>query len=77
MNGNFHAEEMFGFAEYSKDSKFYGVENEKVIAKMKDKVKGIPMVDFVGLNPKMYSFKKIVVFVMEKIKELIKMLSGK
>lgn len=49
---------MFDFGECLKDSKFYDVENEKVIAKMKDKTKSIPMVDFVGLNPKMYSFKK-------------------
>ena len=35
--------------------KFYGSQNEKVVDKMKDEQKGIPINKFVGLKSKMHS----------------------
>lgn len=51
MNEDFHVKEIFGFREYWKDLKFCKVTNEKFTAKMKDEVKGFPIIDFVGLKP--------------------------
>ena len=48
--------EHFDFAEYPKTSRFYDPQNNKVVGKMKDEVKGQPILEFVGLRPKMYSF---------------------
>ena len=46
---------LFDFSNFSKDSKFYGSQNEMVVGKMKDEQKGIPITKFVGLKSKMHS----------------------
>ena len=46
----------FDFSVYNKNSGFYDPTNKKVIAKMKDKIKGVPILEFVGLRSKMYSY---------------------
>ena len=50
---------MFDFSNYSKDSKFFDLTNEKGIGKMKDEFGGVIVHKFVGLKSKMYSMKKI------------------
>ena len=52
---------MFDFSNYSKDSKFFDETNKKVIGKMKDDFGGVIVIEFVGLNSKMYSIKKLMV----------------
>ena len=51
--------DLFGFSNYSKDSKYFNETNEKVIGKMKDEFGGVTVVEFVGLKSRMYSMKKI------------------
>ena len=46
----------FDFASYDKKSPFYDPTNNKVIGKFKDETLGKPVIEFVGLRPKMYSF---------------------
>ena len=46
----FEDKSLFDFSDYPKDSRFYDPINKKVIGKMKDKVKGIMMDEFVGLK---------------------------
>ena len=53
--------EMFDFSNYATKSKYYNNSNKLVIGKMKLKMKkdetgGVVIEEFVGLNPKMYSF---------------------
>jgi len=48
----------FDNSDYAEDSKFYGKTNKKVIGKFKDEACGIPIIDFVGLRSKMYSYVK-------------------
>ena len=48
--------EHFDFASYEKTSPFYDASNNKVIGKFKDEANGKPIIEFVGLRPKMYSF---------------------
>ena len=48
--------EFFDFASYDKKSPFYDPTNNKVIGKFKDETLGKPIIEFVGLRPKMYSF---------------------
>ena len=48
--------EMFDFINYSTKSKYYDDSNKLVIGKIKDKTGGVPIKEFVGLKPKMYSF---------------------
>ena len=50
---------LFDFRNYSKDSKFFDDTNKKVIGKIKDEFGGIIATEFVGLNSKIYSIKKI------------------
>ena len=50
---------LFDFSNYSKVSKFFYETNKKVIGKMKDEFGGVIVSEFVGLNSKMYSMKKI------------------
>ena len=45
------------YSDYSKDSKFYFGENKKTIGKFKDETAGQPIISFVGLKSKMYSYK--------------------
>ena len=54
----FKWKDLFDFSNYSKDSKFYDDANKKVIGKMKDEYGGV-IDQFVGLNSKMYSIRKI------------------
>ena len=54
----FKWKDLFGFSNYSKDSKFFDDAN-KIIGKMKDEFGGIIAAQFVGLKSKMYSIKKI------------------
>ena len=55
----FKWKELFDFSNYSKDSKFYEDANKNVIAKMKDEYGGVIIDQFIGLESKMYSIKKI------------------
>ena len=52
---------MFDFSNYPKDSKFFNETNKKVIGKMKDEFGGVIEDEFVGLNSKTYSKKKLMV----------------
>ena len=54
----FKWKDLFGFSNYSKDSKFFDETNKKVIGKMKDEFGGVIVSEFVGLKSKMYSIKK-------------------
>ena len=49
---------LFDNSDYPKDSPFYDNTNKKVIGKFKDEAAGIPIVEFVGLRSKMYSYMK-------------------
>ena len=56
---DFHKDkEMFDNSDYSEESPFFEKTNEKVIGKFKDEAAGIPIIEFVGLRSKMYSYKK-------------------
>ena len=48
--------EHFDFASYDRSSPFYDNTNNKVIGKFKDEASGRPIIEFIGLRPKMYSF---------------------
>ena len=48
--------EMFDFSNYSTKSKYYDYSKNLVFGKMKDETAGVAVEDFVGLNPKMYSY---------------------
>ena len=48
---------LFDNSDYPKSSKFYFDENKKVIGKFKDEAAGEPIVEFIGLKSKMYSYK--------------------
>ena len=50
--------EKFDFSNFNENSEFYDPTNKRVIGKMKDETAGIPIVEFVGLRSKMYSFIK-------------------
>ena len=47
--------ELFDTSEYAQDHPLYSLMNQKVLGKMKDETHGIPIQEFVGLRPKMYS----------------------
>ena len=53
--------DLFDFSNYSKDSKIFDETNKKVIGKMKDEFGGVIVEEFVGLNSKMHSMKKLMV----------------
>ena len=57
-NDLYKKKDLFGNSDYSIDSPFYFKENKKVIGKMKDEAAGIPIVEFIGLKSKMYSYTK-------------------
>ena len=48
--------EMFDFSNYLAKLKYCDNANKLVIEKMKNKTGGVAIEEFVGLNPKMYSF---------------------
>ena len=48
--------EKFDWSGFAKDSEFFDKTNEKVLGKMKDETHGNPIIEFVGLKPKMYSY---------------------
>ena len=50
--------EKFDNSDYPEDSKYFFKENKKVIGKFKDEAAGIPVVEFIGLRSKMYSYIK-------------------
>ena len=62
----------FDFSDYNKNSGFYDPTNKKVIGKMKDETKGVPIVEFVGLRSKMYSYVQNEDITCKKAKELKK-----
>jgi len=49
---------LFDNSDYPKDSPFFDCSNKKVIGKFKDEAAGMPIVEFVGLRSKMYSYIK-------------------
>ena len=51
-------EEIFDNSDYPQDSQFFDSTNKKVIGKFKDKAAGMPIVEFIGLRSKMYSYVK-------------------
>ena len=48
--------ELFDNSDYKPDSPFFDDNNKKVIGKFKDEAAGVPIVEFVGLKSKMYSY---------------------
>ena len=48
--------ELYDLADYPSDHFLHDMTNNKVIGKFKDETKGEPIVEFIGLRPKMYSF---------------------
>ena len=50
------SKDLFDNSDYSKSSKFFLDENKKVIGKFKDEAAGNPIISFVGLKSKMYSY---------------------
>ena len=49
--------EYFDFASFPKNHKYYDSQNNKIIGKFKDEANGAQITEFVGLRPKMYSYK--------------------
>ena len=49
---------MFGNSDYPIDSPYHDVKNKNVIGKFIDEAAGVPIVEFVGLRSKMYSYVK-------------------
>ena len=50
----FKHKHLFDLSNYTKDSKFFDTVNERVIRKMKDKFKGIPINKFIESKSRMY-----------------------
>ena len=48
--------DLYDLADYPSEHFLYDTTNNKVIGKFKDETKGEPIVEFIGLRPKMYSF---------------------
>ena len=48
---------MFDNSDYSEESPSFDKTNEKVNGKFKDEAAGIPIIEFVGLRSKMYSYR--------------------
>ena len=49
-------EKYFDFCEYPKTNPFFDEKNKLVVGFFKDEAKGLPISEFVGLRPKMYSY---------------------
>jgi len=56
LNNECKTERLFDFSSLPPDHLCYNVDNKKVIGKFKDETSGDPILEFVGLRPKMYSF---------------------
>ena len=50
--------DLYDTSDYPKDHFLHSMENKKVLGKMKDECAGKPIIEFVGLRPKMYSVLK-------------------
>ena len=50
--------EKFDNSDYPENSPFFDNTNKKVIGKFKDEAAGVPIVEFIGLRSKMYSYMK-------------------
>ena len=50
--------EMFDNSDYPEDSPYYCNDNKKVVGKFKDEACGVPIIEFIGLKSKMYSYIK-------------------
>ena len=48
--------EMFDFSNYSTKSKYYNNSNKLMVSKMEDETAGVPIKEFVGWKPKIYSY---------------------
>ena len=48
----------FDNSDYAKDSPYFDAANKRVIGKFKDEAAGVPIVEFIGLRSKMYSYVK-------------------
>jgi len=48
--------ELFDNSDYPNSSKYFSNDNKKVIGKLKDEAAGKPILEFVGLKSKMYSY---------------------
>ena len=48
---------LYDTSNYPQDHPLYSAVNKKVIGKFKDETGGLPITEFVGLRPKMYSIK--------------------
>ena len=48
----------FDNSDYSENSSYFNKTNKKVIGKFKDEAAGVPVVEFIGLRSKMYSYMK-------------------
>ena len=51
----FENKDLFDYIDYPKDSPYFDPTNKKVVGKFKCETKGAPIIEFVGLRPKMYS----------------------
>ena len=49
------SKDKYDFSDYPKDHPLYGELNKKILGKMKDECAGIPIAEYVGLRPKLYS----------------------
>jgi hypothetical protein len=54
-----HNKEVYDFSEYPIDHILYDKKNSAVIGKFKDETAGKPIIEFVGLKPKMYGIRTI------------------
>ena len=50
--------QIFDNSDYEEKSPFFDKTNNKVIGKFKDEAAGVPIIEFVGLRSKMYSYQK-------------------
>ena len=55
-NNSRSIERLFDFSSLPPEHPCYNVQNKKVIGKFKDETAGDPILEFIGLRPKMYSF---------------------
>ena len=48
----------YDFSDYPMDNQYHYDSNKKVITKFKDDCSSVPITEFIGLRPKMYSIEK-------------------